>query len=393
MQLCGRHYATGELVAVEIAHGQVARIGPLAIEDSDRPACPWLCPGLVDLQINGYGGHEFSDEELTEPAVQGIVDALAAFGVTRFCPTVTTQSPAVMEHALRTLASACRQSRSLERHVAGIHVEGPFLSPQDGPRGAHPARFVRPPEWEVFQRFQEAAEGRIRLLTMSPEYDGADRFINRVTRSGVVVAIGHTAATGGQIRAAVDAGARLSTHLGNGSHTMLHRLQNYIWEQAAEDRLMASLVVDGHHLPPAVVKSLVRAKTPERCILVSDLSGQAGQPPGRYSSRFCEVEILPSGKLVVAGQRELLAGAALAMNSCLANVMALASVDLPTAVRMAVHHPARLLGLDEDELKPGSAANMVQFDLAQDEAGMPRSIDIRAAVFDGELIHGRPWTP
>jgi hypothetical protein len=126
---------------------------------------------------------------------------------------------------------------------------------------------------------------------------------------------------------------------------------------------MASLICDGHHLPPDVVKSLVRGKTPGRCILISDLSGQAGQPPGRYSSPFCDVEILPDGNLVIAGQRELLGGAALPLHIGLANAMRFAGIDLATAVRMAVDHPAALLGIEPGSLAPGSRADLVQFTL------------------------------
>ncbi len=393
MQLCGRHYATGEPIEVELVEGRIAEIGSLALDDSRREACPWLCPGLLDLQINGYGGEEFSSATLTEAKVEKIADEMGRFGVTRFFPTVTTQSPSVMEHALRVLSATCRSAPRLARRMPGIHVEGPFICPEDGARGAHPLEFVRPPDWDEFQRMQEAAEGRIRVLTLSPEYDESLAFIRRVADSGVVVSIGHTGAAPERIRAAADAGARLSTHLGNGSHTMLPRLRNYLWEQLAEDRLMAGMIVDGHHLPPAVVKSMVRAKTPERCILVCDLSGQAGQPPGRYSSPFCDVEILPTGKLVVAGQTEVLAGATVPTSECLANVMSFAGVDLATAVHMGVHHPAKLVGLEVDELETGSAANLMQFGLTRSEVDGLLRIDIRAVVLDGELLHGCPWTP
>jgi N-acetylglucosamine-6-phosphate deacetylase len=394
MQLCGRHYVTGQPIVLELAQGRIAEIRPLAIDEHRLEACPWICPGLLDVQVNGYGGQEISDKNLTAAKVGQMIDALAAFGVTRFCPTVTTQSSEVMLHAIATIAAACRSSQAVARRIAGIHVEGPYITRSEGARGAHPLAHVRPPDWDEFQRFQEAADGRIRILTMSPEYDHAASFVRQVAQSGVVVAIGHTSATPDQIRAAVDAGARLSTHLGNGSHPMLHRLHNYLWEQLADDRLMASLISDGHHLPPAVVKSLVRGKTPERCILISDLSGQAGQPPGRYTSEFCDVEILPNGKLVIAGQRELLAGAALPLNVCLANAITFAGVALPTAVEMAVHNPARLLGLEADELQPGGAANVTQFDLVTSgDASAQRQMTIRATVFDGELVHGSPWTP
>jgi N-acetylglucosamine-6-phosphate deacetylase len=238
------------------------------------------------------------------------------------------------------------------------------------------------------------AGGRIRILTMSPEYDESPEFIRRVAATGVVVALGHTSATPDQIHAAVDAGARLSTHLGNGSHPTLHRFRNYLWPQLADDRLTASLIVDGHHLSPDIVKVFVRAKTPERCILVSDVSGQAGQAPGRYTSPFCDVEILPSGALVVAGQRELFAGASLPVSVGVANVTRFAGVDLRTAVNMAVHHPARLLGIEPGGLEPGDPADLVQFSLTSDSApSNPVEFRTCCTVVDGDVAWGNPWRP
>jgi N-acetylglucosamine-6-phosphate deacetylase len=295
-------------------------------------------------------------------------------------------------HALRAIASACESSPVIARRVPGIHVEGPYITAEDGARGAHPQRHCRPPDWEEFQLFQEAAGGRIRILTLSPEYDNAVPFIERVVQSGVLVAIGHTAASPDQIRAAVDAGARMSTHLGNGAHLLLCHPHNYVWEQMAEDRLMAGIICDGHHLPPEVVKTIVRAKTPQRCIVVSDLSGQGGQPPGRYSSPFCDIEILDDGRLVVAGQRELMGGAAFPLNTGVANVMRFAGVDLACAIRMVVHQPAKLLGIPPGGLEPGEPANLIQFRLDEPppHGGAP-GFDVLCTIVDGELVWGQPW--
>ena len=308
MELFGRRYDTAQPVRIEIdSSGRIAGVSTVetgAATASRLEEWPWLAPGLIDVQLNGYGGQEFGSADLSPEKVEPIVRALERFGVTRICPTVTTESFAVLQHALQAIAAACDASPELAHRIPGIHLEGPYITADDGARGAHPKRHCRRPDWDEFQRLQEAAGGRIRILTLSPEFDESIEFIRRACQSGVIVAIGHTAARPDQVRAAVHAGARMSTHLGNGSHPMLHRLHNYVWAQLAEDELVAGLICDGHHLPPEVVKVFVRAKTPERCILVSDISGQAGQTPGRYESPFCDVEILPSGRLVVAGQTE-----------------------------------------------------------------------------------------
>jgi len=387
MQLFARRYDTGAPVRLEIAHGKIARVTPSSTGEEAQSQWPWIAPGLFDLQVNGYGGQEFSSADLLPEAVAAIVRQYDAFGVTRCCPTLFTQSFEVMEHSLRTIAAACEAWPEVARRIAGLHVEGPYLSPADGPRGAHPLAHCRPPDWDEFQRFQEAAEGRIRILTMAVEFDGSPAFIDRVAKSGVIVAIGHTAADSDQIRAAVDAGARLSTHLGNGAHPMIPRHPNYIWDQLAEDRLQASLIVDGHHLPPPVVKSLVRAKTAERCILISDISGLAGLPPGRYQANHAEVEILPDGRLVVAGQRRILAGASRPLGAGIANVMHFAGVSLADAVQMAVHHPANLLGLDPGALAPGDPADLVLFDLiVPSPEGGPARFKVLRTLLEGEVV-------
>lgn len=388
MQLFGRRYDTGQPVQLEVAEGKISQMTPRAPGEEAR-RWPWIAPGLIDIQFNGYGGQEFSSPHLTPEKVAEITRTLDTFGVTRYCPTLTTKSLEVMQHALRTIVAACESSSQLARRIAGIHLEGPYLSTEDGARGVHPRPYCRRPDWDEFQRLQEAAAGRIRLLTMAVEFDHAPAFISRVTETGVIVAIGHTAANSAQIRAAVDAGARMSTHLGNGSHPMIRRHSNYIWDQLAEDRLQAGLIVDGHHLPPEVVKTFVRAKTPERCILVSDIAGQAGLPPGRYDGDLCDVEVLPNGRLVMAGQTELMAGASLPIGTGVANVMHFAGVSLTEAVRMAVHHPARLLGIDHGGLQPGDSADLVLFDLIEaSEAGFPPRFEVRATLSDGEVAFG-----
>ena len=327
---------------------------------------PLVAPGLVDLQINGFGGIEFNDPKLTIEKVRQVALSQDAFGVTAFLATCTTDSHEVLKHAQATIARAIHELPEVAARVPGIHLEGPFISPDDGPRGAHPKQHVRPPDWEEFQRLQEAAGGYIKLLTISAEYENSAEVIRRVAGSGVLVAIGHTKATSVQIKAAVDAGARMSTHLGNGAHPTIRRHPNYIWDQLAEDRLVASLIVDGHHLPPAVVKSMIRAKTANRIVLVSDITSMGGMPPGRYKTGLGELEVLSSGKLVPAGQPDILAGASLPIHVCVANVMRFAGIDLATAIDMASLRPARLIGLEHPGLEVGAPANLFLFELAAD---------------------------
>lgn len=393
MQIYGRRFDTGQPVRLDVAPGKTVQLTPWRCDGGALESWPWIAPALIDIQFNGYGGQEFSSLELTPEKVIDIARQLDAFGVARFCPTLTTERFEVLQYALRTIVAACDASPQTARRIAGIHLEGPYISAEDGARGAHPKEHCRPPDWNEFQQLQEAAEGRIRILTMSVEFDGAAQFVARASRSGVVVGIGHTTAHSAQIRAAVDAGARLSTHLGNGSHAMLPRHSNYVWDQLAEDRLLASLICDGHHLPPQVVKTFVRAKTPERCILISDMAGQAGLPPGCFHGDLCDVEVLPSGRLVVAGQTELMAGASMPIGAGVANVVQFAGVSLAEAVRMAVERPADLLGIQAGGLEPGNPADLVQFRLARRSDPLSRHFEVLATFVDGQLVFGSPESP
>jgi N-acetylglucosamine-6-phosphate deacetylase len=386
MEILGRWYDTGAPLRIVLDGDRIGNVEDVAMPAEQAEGLPWVAPGLIDLQLNGYAGQEFSSSQLTVERIAEIVDATAPMGVTQFLPTLTTHTLDTLTHGLRLLDQACREDRRVASRVAGIHLEGPYVSPQDGPRGAHPLANCRRPDWDEFCRLQEAAGGRIRIHTVSPEFEEAFDFINKVAESGVIVSLGHTAATPEQIRRAADAGATMSTHLGNGSHPMLPRHRNYLWAQMADDRLTAGLIADGHHLPPEVVKSMVRAKEPGRCVLVSDLSGYAGLAPGRYQTQLCKLEILAGGKLVVAGQQEILAGASLPLCEGVANAMDFAGIDLATAVNMASRKPAELLGLEPICAQVGSRADFIVFQLPQGPEYGSRRMELRETIFGGETI-------
>jgi N-acetylglucosamine-6-phosphate deacetylase len=388
MNIVGKRFDTGQFVRIVTRGGEVASctVVDAAINGTTANA-PWVAPGLVDIQTNGYGGQEFSSPLLTAEKAARIVRQHWPFGVTALAPTITTNSHEATVSALRAIAAAA-ELPELDRQIVGIHVEGPYFSTEDGPRGAHPLEHCRRPDWDEFQRFQEAAKGRIRILTMSAEFGNAPEFIARVSASGVVVALGHMSATSDQIRAAVDAGARLSTHLGNGSHRMLRRHPNYLWDQLAEDRLLASLIVDAHHLPPEVVKTFIRAKTPERCILISDLSGLAGLPPGRYDGENCTLEILADGKLVIAGQDQLLAGASRPLGVGVAGACRFAGVSLPEAIAMAATRPSELIGYRPGGFSPGDPADFVLFDFnSASETPLVEMFQVRSTISGGRCVY------
>lgn len=385
-RLFGRRYDSGEPVCVETRGDRIASIAPVwpkqAIAD-----WPYIAPGLFDLQINGHGGVWFSDEELTPEKVEEAVSAYPRHGVTRLCPTLVTNSFAAIAGGLKAIREACERTPWLDRMLPGIHVEGPYISPEDGARGAHPREHVRPCDWDEFRRWQEISGERVRLMTLAPESPGAVEFTQRATASGVVIAIGHTAATVEQITAVVDAGATLSTHLGNGSAAMIHRHRNPITAQLGEARLSASLIADGCHLPDALLRTMLRAKGPRQIVLTCDASGWAGCPPGVYRSRWGDSELLDDGRLVVAGQRELLAGSAFETDVCVPIVMDQAGVSLKDAIDMCSRNTAKLLGFEPARMRRGSLADLFVFR----RPGGTRRLEVLATVAAGELRHGKVW--
>jgi N-acetylglucosamine-6-phosphate deacetylase len=297
------------------------------------------CPGFVDLQVNGFAGVDFNDPAISDDDVTRACDAVWQTGVTRVLPTLIT--------APRDRFAICARRLAHHRHrgIAGLHLEGPYISPIDGFRGAHPREHVRDASIDDFARRQEAADGRIVLVTIAPEVPGAIALIEQLTHHGIRVAIGHTNATGADVQAAISAGATLSTHLGNGCAQLLPRHPNVIWEQLAADALQASFIVDGHHLPPATVKVMLRAKTLARSILVTDAIAAAGRPPGRYRLGDLDVELSADGRVAAPGATNL-AGSALSMDRAIANAARFTSLDLNEILPMATTTPARLIGIE-----------------------------------------------
>ena len=296
-------------------------------------------PGFLDLQVNGFAGVDFNDPGLTDDGIRVAAERMRATGVTRFLPTLITSSLADFSRCARTLVAAGHPG------IVGLHMEGPYLSPADGPRGAHPLAHLRPASRDDFARRQDAADGRILLVTLAPEVPGALDLIEHIVGMGIVVAIGHSEATPEQIRDAVRAGARLSTHLGNGCAGRLDRHPNLLWEQLAEDALAAGFIADGHHLPPATLKAMVRAKTPSRSILVTDAMAAAGCGPGEYLLGNQKVVLDADGRVRQPGC-PWLAGSALAMDRAVSNTVRFTGLPLDEVLPMATTRPAEVLGLE-----------------------------------------------
>ena len=321
----------------------------------------YLCPGFFDPQVNGFAGLDFNSHHLTPEGFHQAARSLVSFGVTRFLPTLITGSHERMVRQLRIIGDALENDPFLRRVCPGIHLEGPYISPEDGPRGVHPREHVRSPQWEEFQQFQEACGGKVRCITLAPEVEGAIPFIERAAGDGIVVGLGHTDASEAILEDAVRAGARLTCHLGNGVQPLLPPHRNLIQKQLAMDQLTATIITDGIHLPDYVVKNFVRSKGMDRIILTTDCMAGAGATPGRYTLGETEVEV--SGDRVARSLDSFrLAGSALTMDRAITNLMRFALVDLASAVKMAGGNAGRLFPEITDEIAPGYSGDLVLFE-------------------------------
>ncbi|HEV2688572.1 MAG TPA: amidohydrolase family protein [Bryobacteraceae bacterium] len=381
MKCNGIDPASGE--RVEISASDLIQGVDSLLSPADDPAV-YVSPGWIDLQVNGFAGVDYCSPSAPHEAISHSIRAMFRTGVTRFFPTVITGSPEDMAGALRNLAGA-KESIAEGAAMEAFHVEGPYISPDDGPRGAHPQRWVRPPDLDEFHRFQDAARGNIRLMTLSPEWPESPRFIESIVREGVAASIGHTRADAGQIAEAVSSGATLSTHIGNGAHSLLPRHPNYIWEQLAEDRLAASFIVDGIHLPKSFLNVALRAKGAERSILVTDAVMPAGCAPGPYKLGEVDVELHADGSVRLRGGTRL-AGSALRMDRAIENVMRLAGLNLRDAVAMATRNPARVgrVAGRQRGLSPGERADLVRF--RYDES--TKEVRVLETYLNGVLVFG-----
>ncbi len=370
---------TGKGISVEIADGTISAIRP-----TEKTATAYLSAGLVDLQVNGFRGLDLNAGAVTSSLVLSLCKELLSVGVTTWLPTLITASEASITQALEAIAASRAGHQLIAEMVPGVHVEGPSISDRDGPRGAHPLAHVRPPSIAEFDRWQKASGGLVSMVTLAPEHDGSLVYIRALTARGVIVALGHTAATPEEIHAAAQAGATLSTHLGNGAAATLPRHPNFVWAQLADDRLTASFIADGWHLPADTFKAMLRAKGLDRAILVSDMVALAGMPPGRYRQPVGgDVEVTPEGRISVAGT-PYLAGASLSLSANVAMTAEMAGIPLADALLLATANPGHLVR-GRGRLEVGARADLIRFDWSEDN----RTISVRETWVHGEKVFGR----
>jgi N-acetylglucosamine-6-phosphate deacetylase len=360
----------GHQLSASIADGKIAKTGHLS--PGDESSGFYLAPGLIDIQVNGFLGVDFSDPDLTHDNLLKATKSLWKFGVTTFVPTIITNDRASLLKSFAILASAL-DDEELKLSIPGFHLEGPYISPVQGYRGAHLEKYIRNPDWDEFSELQKAAHNHIIMITLAPETEGAIPFIRMCRDSGVMVSLGHHNGSSDVIRQAIDAGAAMSTHLGNGCANMINRHDNPLWPQLADDRLTATIITDGFHLNREEVQCFYKMKGTGHTVLVSDMLDLAGLPPGEYMRGERTVLLTPD--VIKYPAEDVLAGAVSPLTSNVSKMMKFTGCGLGDAIKMASTNPAGSLGLNDiGELKPGKRADLILFTIENERIVIQKTI-------------------
>jgi N-acetylglucosamine-6-phosphate deacetylase len=362
---------------IRVEDGTIVGSEVVSPENKDVLYC-WR--GFVDLQINGFAGVDFGVDEPEPQNLVAVLEPLFSTGITSFFPTLITNDIEKLAGQLRCFEKARNRFSTFGRAVPGYHLEGPWLSP--GPsHGAHDPERMRLPDWDDFERLQEAASGRIRLITIAPELPGALDVIRRARAQGIVVAIGHTDGTREDVYRAVAAGATLSTHLGNGCPQALDRHAAPFWAQLADDHLEACVICDNFHVTPEVIRIIARVKGLSRCALVTDAMQAAKMPPGVYKIATTTAELLPTGQ-VVRMDRTSMAGSSLTMDRAVANFRRATGCSLFEALGAATTNPLIALGCGgiAEGIASGQPADLILFEANED------FVRIRETILGGERV-------
>lgn len=376
----------GRIAEIKLDGERIAKVLMRPSNDSDRQAPHndmHIAPGFIDIQVNGFAGIDINAPNFQGDDLVDVCRNLIETGVTAFCPTLISADYGRLARNIATIRDACQKHPLVRSMVLGIHLEGPYINPADGPRGAHPQAHVSDPDWNQFAKLIRLGQGLVCMVTLAPELPAGLAFIKKAVQSGLTVGIGHCSPPPEVVDQAVRAGARISTHLGNGTHQMLDRHKNYLQKQLAHDGLMASIICDGLHMPDYFIKNLVRAKGRSKVILISDATAASHAPPGRYSLGDLEVEADADGALRLPGT-PYLSGSTLTMEKAVGNCADFAGIPLASAIKMATVNPARLLGGISGKLEKGQRADLVLF------TTKGKKISIERVYLAGRLLYSAP---
>ena len=359
----GLLYSDGNPVSLSLDKGKITKVSPLKTDA--EIATTYIAPGLIDIQINGYVGVDFSGPDLSVEGIKKATKALWKAGVTSYYPTVITSDIARIKTNFAILAKA-KEDPEIGHSIPGFHLEGPYISPIAGFRGAHLEKYIKAPDWAEFRELQKAANGGIKLITLAPELEGAIPFIRNLVASGVTVSLGHHNGSAEDVALAVEAGAKLSTHLGNGCANEINRHNNPLWPQLSNDALTISIITDGFHLTREEVRTFYKTKGADKTILVSDALDLAGLPPGEYTRG--ERTLLLTPNVVKLPKENVLAGAASPISKCVGKIMEYTECTLKDAIQMASTNPAEFFALkDLGTIEPGKRADLILFTMENNE--------------------------
>jgi len=373
-------YSTNQGIEIIIENGLIKEVKETEISSLDHVNI--ICPGFIDVQVNGYAGVSLTDKDLDVEGVQKATKGLWEEGVTTYLPTIITASSETIKSNLQVLSKSIDEPQ-LAKSIPGFFIEGPYINPLDGFRGAHNAEFVRLPNWEEFSEFILASNSKIIKTTLAPELEGAMEFILNCRDSGIVVAIGHHNGSAEQIHAAASNGASISTHLGNGCANMIHRHNNPLWAQMADSRLTPTIIADGFHLNKDELLVFYKVKGPDNLMLISDITKLAGMPPGEYDWNGKKVLLTEEGKLRLPEQ-DVLAGASFSIRKGVGNMMKYTGCSLEEAIQMATANQANHFGWnDRGVIEQGRRADLVLFRIVNEE------VVVHKTILAGELVYQR----
>lgn len=382
MTVSGYNYFDSKPVGITIKNEKIEKIVEEELQSIDGNDKLYVAPGFIDNQVNGYNGINFMGDDLTVEKIHEATKEFWKQGVTTFFPTLITASHEQIIENLKTFVEAQKDSK-IAATISGFHLEGPYISPVDGYRGAHPLKHVRLPNWDEFKQYIDAANNKILQVTLAPEVEGAIPFIEKCVSNGILVALGHHNGSAKDIKRATDAGATLCTHLGNGCARNIDRAFNPLWAQLAEGRLNVQLICDGFHLEPEQVETFYKVKGKDSVILTSDIVHIAGQPAGIYDFFGEEIEMTSDG-MVVNPKTKTFAGAGLPLLVGIGNVMEFTNCSLAEAVNMVTLNYTKIFPLsDRGELLKGKRADLVMFKLNNNK------VEVIKTIVGGDLVYSR----
>jgi len=382
-QIEGLLFSDGRPVSIIVKDGVIGEVKHIS-KLTDNRKNMIIAPGLIDNQVNGFSGVNFSPEEgeaeLMEEDILKATRALWQKGVTTYLPTLTTGSQSSLVRHFLILARA-RDDKALMGSIAGFHLEGPYISPVEGYRGAHSEKYIREPDWDGFMELYKASGNGILTVTVAPEINGGLDFIKRCAEKGIIVALGHHNAPAAIVDQAVEYGARICTHLGNGLANTINRHVNPLWSELSNDGLMISIICDGFHLRPEEIRVFYKVKGNDKTILTSDVTMYAGMIPGIYKNEAGEdIELGASGELRYPAQNVLYGSASPLING-IGHIMQVTGCSLADAIHMASINPARLYGLDDrGSIEPGMRADLIIFTMDD------HKMRIRKTFVKGEMV-------